>query len=144
MNNKAVLISIHPDWVEHIFIRKDKIYEVRKRAPLLTPPYKVYVYCTLKQPFLKYENMFWKGTLNGLVVGEFTCIHNWERSAPWHNQSRGTCLTDRQLANYSMGNDLVFMEIENPVLFNNPKELKEFNINRPPQNFYYCKELEDG
>ena len=144
MNNKAVLMSIHPDWVEHIFMRKDKQFEVRKRAPLLAPPYKVYVYCTLGQPFLKYESMFFKGTLNGLVVGEFTCTHNYERSAPWHNQCLGTRLSPRQLAEYSKGKNLVFMRIDNPILFDKPKELKEFGVTRPPQNFQFCRVLENG
>lgn len=147
---KSVLMSIHPYWVEHIFIIQDKIFEVRKRAPLLTPPYTVYVYCTLKPPYLEHKvplangEYMVDGCLNGFVVGEFTVTYNWERSAPWHNQSRGTCLTDRQLANYADGKDLVFMEIENPILYTKPKNLKDFSVKRPPQNFQFVEEIKDG
>ena len=141
---KAVLISILPQWVHHIFFEKDKIYEVRKRAPLLVPPYTVYVYCTLKYPYLHYESMFWKGTLNGLVVGKFTCVGNLERSSPWEGSQYGTCLSPRKLAEYSKGKNLVFMQIDSPILFDKPKELKEFGVTRPPQNFQFVEEIENG
>lgn len=147
---KAVLMSILPQWVEHIFIEKDKKFEVRKRAPLLTPPYTVYVYCTLKYPYIEHRihlangECMVDGCLNGFVVGEFTVTNNWERSAPWHNQCNGTCLSDRQLANYANGKNLVFMEIENPILYTKPKELKDFGVKRPPQNFQFVEEIEDG
>ena len=142
--NKAVLISIHPEWCKHIFIDQDKKYEVRKRAPLLKTPYKVYVYCTLREPYLHYGNGFFSGAFNGLVMGEFICIHNWKRGAPWYNQTNGTCLTAKQLNDYANGKGLVFMEIKDPILYIKPKELKEFDVNRPPQSFQFIKELEDG
>lgn len=42
---KAVLMSIHPKWCELIF-SGEKTIEVRKTAPKLETPFKVYVYCT--------------------------------------------------------------------------------------------------
>ena len=135
--SKAVLLSLNSQWVRPIFWTHEKIYEVRKRAPLLTPPYDVYVYCTKKDPQIHYESMFYKGELNGLIIGKFTCINNWERSGPWKNQSRGTCLTDRQLAEYANGDSVVFMEISNPELFQTPIGIECFGLKRPPQSWQY-------
>ena len=42
---KAVLMSIHPKWCEKIF-NGEKTIEVRKTAPKLETPFKVYVYQT--------------------------------------------------------------------------------------------------
>ena len=135
-------MSIHPQWCKHIFFEKDKLYEVRKRAPLLKPPYKVYVYCTLKGPMLSGKTT--KDIINGLVIGEFTCIKNLEETPPWRDKEQGTCLTARDLAWYSEGKNLIYMKINEPKLFNRPMELKEFGINRPPQSFQYVEELKNG
>ena len=43
---KAILISIQPKWCELIASSK-KTVEVRKTAPKLETPFKVYIYCTL-------------------------------------------------------------------------------------------------
>ena len=51
---KAILISIKPEWCDKIF-SGEKTVEVRKVAPKLKPPFKVYVYQTKE----------------GKVVGEF-------------------------------------------------------------------------
>ena len=45
---KAVLMSVHPKWCELIF-SGEKTIEVRKTAPKLETPFKVYVYCTKKR-----------------------------------------------------------------------------------------------
>lgn len=45
---KKVLISIHPKWCKLIF-SGEKTIEVRKTAPKLETPFKVYVYCTKKR-----------------------------------------------------------------------------------------------
>lgn len=43
--NKAVLISIRPDWCEKI-ASGQKTIEVRKNRPKLKTPFKCYIYCT--------------------------------------------------------------------------------------------------
>lgn len=45
---KAILMSIKPKWCEKIFSGK-KTVEVRKTAPKLETPFKVYVYCTTEK-----------------------------------------------------------------------------------------------
>lgn len=90
---KAVLMSIKPKWCEKIFSGK-KTIEVRKIAPKLETPFKVYVYCTKARhkpndwmyhlpndrtlyfganardvSFVREEGDF----RNGMVIGEFVC-----------------------------------------------------------------------
>lgn len=65
--DKAVLISIRPEWVEKI-MSGEKTLEVRKTRPKLGTPFKCYIYCTLdglRHPFGK--------VFGGRVVGEFVC-----------------------------------------------------------------------
>lgn len=56
---KAVLMSIHPKWCEKIFAG-EKTIEVRKTAPKMETPFKVYVYET-------------RSGGAGAVIGEFMC-----------------------------------------------------------------------
>lgn len=92
--SKAVLISIRPQWCELIANGK-KTIEVRKTRPKIETPFKCYIYCTIRPPYLVYGNVFdggsfvdkyclthgysksdadriW-GTMNGKVIGEFVC-----------------------------------------------------------------------
>lgn len=45
MSNKAVLMSIRPEWC-NLIIQGQKIIEVRKTRPKLETPFRVYIYCT--------------------------------------------------------------------------------------------------
>lgn len=90
---KAVMISIQPEWCAMIanFL---KTIEVRKDFPKLETPFKCYIYCTKRPPYLVLGDVFrgnWEteytttrgysreeadriwGTLNGKVIGEFIC-----------------------------------------------------------------------
>lgn len=83
MNEKAVLLSIHPRWCGLIASGK-KTIEVRKTRPKIETPFKVYIYCTNDK-----RNHFWTGKRysyadershnafdkdgNGKVIGEFIC-----------------------------------------------------------------------
>ena len=90
---KAVLISIRPWWCYHIASGK-KTIEVRKSAPKIETPFKVYIYCTNTKPFLAWGDVFrgnWEteftflrgysreraekiwDLFNGHVIGEFVC-----------------------------------------------------------------------
>ena len=141
MHNKTVVMSIQPEWVQHIFIDKDKIYEVRKKAPHRAPPYKVYVYCTKKEPKIHIKNNEWEGDINGFICGEFTCVESTEHCSPWKGKAYGTCLTERQLAEYSFMESLTFLKIENPILYNAPIKLEDVESYYVPQSWRYCKEI---
>lgn len=84
LKNKAVLISIRPEWCKKI-ITKEKTVEIRKTMPsVISEPFKCYIYCTNGAPLF-----YWKAAnrirfdlrphdsldckANGMVVGEFTC-----------------------------------------------------------------------
>ena len=76
---KAVLMSIKPKWCEKIF-SGEKTIEVRKTAPKLKPPFKVYVYESLGKNFscsrcegcpIRFPLGCNEGA--GAVVGEFVC-----------------------------------------------------------------------
>lgn len=90
---KAILMSIKPKWCEKIF-SGEKTVDVRKLAPKLETPYKVYMYCTKRgrplvwwTPCAPYADVRLAQTLgysfgeagevseafNGKVVGEFVC-----------------------------------------------------------------------
>lgn len=90
---KSVLLSIRPQWCELIASGK-KTVEVRKTAPKLKTPFKVYMYCTKGKTFLyrnpnngelfldsnggyrggDYEDRY----LTGKVIGEFVCSKIYE------------------------------------------------------------------
>lgn len=79
--DKAVLISIRPEWVRKILNDGEKTIEIRKTAPKIAQPFKCYIYCTLGKELLSYsdycgydmtdfgEDFF----ANGNVVAEFIC-----------------------------------------------------------------------
>lgn len=47
--NKAVLISIRPEWCKLIASGR-KTVEVRKNEPKLSKPFKCFIYCTMPNP----------------------------------------------------------------------------------------------
>ena len=96
--SKAVMLSIRPKWCEKI-ARGEKTIEVRKTRPKLKTPFKCYIYCTNRRPFLVWGDVFrgdwfteftrisgysraeadkiWD-VFNGHIVGEFTCDRIYE------------------------------------------------------------------
>lgn len=109
---KAVLISIQPKWCEMIASGK-KTVEVRKTRPKLETPFKCYIYCTNKRPFLVWGDVFrgdWEtefthlsgygrkeaekiwDVFNGKVMGEFVCdaIFAVEQNREIHNELPGS------------------------------------------------------
>lgn len=148
---KAVLMSIKPKWCEKIF-SGEKTVEVRKTAPKLKPPYKVYVYCTKeKEPLLEVikdgddlygeiyhgEIIFVKGYRpKGKVIGEFVCDRVNEIKPCFEYYADGydidddylseTCLTQGQLREYGNGKPLYGWHITKVKLYDKPKDIKEF------------------
>lgn len=145
--SKAVLMSIKPYYCEMIF-RGEKTIEIRKRAPKLKPPFKLYVYCT-NDPDITL--MAGGPPLNGFVIGEFVCdsISHWplygQNCGPdkqlwydiqpeiWHK----ACLTYGELLEYGAGGPLYGLHISRPRLYLKPKELSRFM--RPCPKDLYCE-----
>jgi len=111
--DKAVMISIRPEWVKKI-ARGEKIIEVRKTRPKLETQFKCYIYCTNRGRPLVYGDVFrgdWDmdyvqtygwgreeadrmwGVMNGKVIGEFICD-----DITWHGGSDLIVKEDRERA----------------------------------------------
>lgn len=141
---KAVLMSINPQWVWKI-MSGEKTKEVRKRAPLIKHPYKVYVYCTKGGEQYDVNDNGVRGyRINGTVCGEFTCVSTTEYSPPWNNKTFGTCLWPKELYAYAAGAcKLCYMAIENPVMYDKPKSLADFGLEHPPMSWQYVEEIDE-
>lgn len=72
-NNKAVLLSVRPEWCKKI-LSGEKTVEVRKTRPKLETSFKVYIYCTkTAEGWLRTVPVQGWQRLDGFVIGEFTC-----------------------------------------------------------------------
>lgn len=168
---KSVLISIRPKWCELIANGK-KTIEVRKTRPKLETPFKVYVYCTRfkhgdpdSMINLKGRTSFFmpKG---GAVIGEFVC----DKILDWHyipdpdesadpgsmaydvltKDGEKTGLEYDDFEDYGKGAPLYGWHISEVVIYDRPKELKQFQIpttyparrmSGPPQSWCYAEEI---
>ena len=154
---KAILMSIKPKWCEKIF-NGEKTVEVRKTAPKLELPFKVYVYQTKhkgRNIVAEALNAVYGG---GKVIGEFICdkIGEIDYVMYWNNGYEiATRLAYRECADYGKGKPLYGWHITAPKLYDKPKELSEFltpsgtgdvwgnhYLSRPPQSFMYVEDEE--
>ena len=176
---KAILISIQPKWCgkiccaighdEKFNIKRLKTVEVRKTKPKLETPFKVYIYCTQDKnfTFCTDDGEQYTHIGNGKVIGEFVCdwICEWY---PHHittlfgsksgyfvlvDDLESSCLTYEELANYGNGKTMDGWHISNLVIYDKPRELREFHkptlptglryeddaITRPPQSWCYVE-----
>ena len=162
----AVLISIHPKWCEKI-ADGNKTIEVRKTRPKIDTPFKCFIYCTepnTKNPWKLLEIHSSDGKIhkgNGKVIGEFICdeisplsfyvngISFFDAEPPFTIPD--TCLTDREIAKYlgiwktKDGWHITGYgwHISDLKTYDEPKELSEFGLKRPPQSWCYV-EAENG
>ena len=145
---KAVLISIHPKFCELIFNGK-KTIEVRKTAPKLETPFKVYVY----QTKIKFKVKNWQENFqsivftpnggveegNGKVIGSFVCDEIYVRPANVIYYGKGqedyldllksACMTEREVLDYMGGQfnrDTYFWHVTDLKIYDKPRELGEF------------------
>lgn len=150
---KSVLLSIRPQWCELIASGK-KTVEVRKTAPKLKTPFKVYMYCTKGKTFLyrnpnngelfldsnggyrggDYEDRY----LTGKVIGEFVCSKIYEieyggcryminNDRSFTNRiAEESCLWYDDLYRYLGDKTGYGWIITNVKIYDNPKELCEF------------------
>lgn len=167
--NKAVLISIRPEWCEKI-ISGEKTIEVRKNYPD-RKPIKCYIYCTIGKKTLyrsshdgtirlyhkaEPESFSHHQVLNGKVIGEFVCdkvfnIFEFSGSRFWLNEAlvRDTCLTDDKIRVYAGGaNEVYGWHISGLKIYDRPRDARDFHcfghifpINRPPQSWCYVEDI---
>ena len=136
---KAVLMSIKPKWCELIF-GGEKTIEVRKTAPKLKPPFKVYVYESLGKKFscsrcegcpIRFPLGCNEGA--GAVVGEFVCDRVDDYTYDYcdgvdidDDSLLETCLEWDEINIYANGKKLHGLHITAPKQYDTPKELSEF------------------
>lgn len=134
---KAILISINPKWVAKI-LNGEKTLEIRKSAPK-DLPCEVYIYCTKENAKYFIDNKIYNAMMKGKVVAKFTlkkitpigkdmfgyCPFTKEiLDGEW--LSKGSCLTQNDLRKY-LGDKMGYAwHIDNLVIFDKPKELREF------------------
>lgn len=139
---KAILMSIKPKWCEKIF-SGEKTVEVRKVAPKIEPPFKVYVYESLGKKFscsrcegcpIRFPLGCNEGA--GAVVGEFVCDKVEENIPDYHPvyeeffysvfEYGNDCLSSKEIQKYGKGDTLYGLHITAPKWYDTPKELSEF------------------
>lgn len=138
---KAVLMSIKPKWCELIF-SGEKTVEVRKVAPKLETPYKVYAYQTKNRGGSKIINDCLNSVYGGgKVVGEWVCDKTIElpcETTQPHWLKEKTCLSDDEYIDYLGHKDGKGLYIAKPKRYDTPKALSEFYRRLPD------KVLEEG
>lgn len=163
MNEKAVLLSIHPRWCGLIALGK-KTIEIRKTKPKIETPFKVYIYCTNDK-----RNHFWTGKRysyadershnafdkdgNGKVIGEFICdeirkyypISNIDPiNKPYGDDIlASSCLSSEELNDYAFSGrgygKLYGWHISGLIIYEQPKALEAFSPYCHFQNNGYCQ-----
>ncbi len=167
---KAILLSIQPKWCGLIASGK-KTLEIRKTKPATEPPFKCYIYCTKsnKTRFWsgkrysyadeRSHNAFDKCG-NGKVIGEFFCknIDGWgledlavkedaEIALSGSGLTRKDVLTYLGISEKSPRNPNKYYafygwHISDLVIYDEPKDLSKFQIQKPPQSWRYLEERE--
>lgn len=154
--NKAVMLSIRPQWCQKI-ASGEKTIEVRKTKPKLETPFKCYIYCTRDKHLAFMQNASGTNLIacmnaetaipvggaigNGKVIGEFVCdcvtplynvcMDDWKRLAGGlHNVEKElvnqACLTEAKLHTYAGGKNCFAWHISDLKIYDAPKKLSEF------------------
>lgn len=168
---ESVLISIRPEWCAKI-ASGEKTIEIRKTKPKLEPPFKVFIYCTNKKPYLVWGDVFrgnWEteftrlygynrkeaekiwDIFNGNVMGEFVCdtvvpievLENKSiRHWMYYNLEK-SCVDYEALADYIGSNKTGYgWHISNLEVYDTPKDLNKFKVRRASEDRSYTKRLE--
>lgn len=133
-NEKAIIISLNPQWYYWIS-EGSKTLELRKSRPKLKTPFKVYVYLT---KFHLPRNLGWGGKpadCGGHVVGEFICdsitkyqygIGYDENYASLHLMLSGKFKDAKEIYDYGRGKTLYGWHISKLKVYDKPKKLSDF------------------
>ena len=151
---KAVMMSTHPRWCCLIENEEKKI-EIRRTAPLLKPPFVVYLYCTKNHDAYDLLQLHDYGagkwlTQNSRVVGAFLCDKiecvKGLPDIPWSDPNgerelrvcKDSCLTFDEIAKYGEGSNLWAWHISDLKIYDKPKALSEF------RHFVKCNACKSG
>lgn len=164
---KSVMLSVQTFWCGKI-ASKEKTAEIRKSKPSLSEPFKVYIYCTKdsKHRFWRSRTYsyvdekrhnYYDRCGNGMVIGEFVCggiislgnvaTEPWEFLQGDGHEFRKRVVTqcarlsEIMLKDYANGRPCYAWEIEDVLIYDEPKLLSEFGLYRAPQSWCYVKEV---
>ena len=150
--SKAILISIQPKWVAKI-LNGEKTLEIRKTFPKCDLPIDVYIYCTKGNGIKDFITMY-KHDLatdeiggcycNGKVVAKFTLnkceyiYHDFSQpklqfetdTFPWYELFEKSCVSRDNMEDYLGFGKGFAWHIDDLEIFDNPKEISEFVIDR--------------
>ena len=132
--NKAVLISIRPEWCKLIASGR-KTVEVRKNEPKLSKPFKCLIYCTMPNPTHQKDVVEIVGNrINGKVWAEFTCFNIEPFTTDYRQNeeqtmrlSKKSCVSYEDLAEYERNAHCLFgWHISDLKIYDKPRSLNEF------------------
>jgi len=170
--SKAVLLSVRPEWCEKILCG-EKTVEVRKTAPKLETPFKVYLYCTKGDRSDAGDDFYIHPAsggpskqANGRVFGEFVCdeiypirvfedggIQDWNRY-----ELQRACVPYEDVAGYvGHGNDGYGWHISELKIYDRLRWISDLDgwtetrfgvahdpVRRAPQSWCYVKGPREG
>lgn len=152
--SKAVLISIKPKWCEKI-ASGEKTIEVRKTKPKIEPPFKCYIYETsggreYRDPWMTViippNGKMYNGAQT--IIGEFVCDKiikvNCDSVDLFDDETKQyigkeCCLNAAEYHKYTLFKSFGW-HISDLKIYDEPKELSEFGLKRPPQSWCYVEE----
>lgn len=147
----SILISIQPKWTT-LIKQLIKTFEVRKTKPNLKTPFRCYIYETLYDWCKNRRAKLGQGK----VIGEFICdnveeiVLNYNpiyKEFYYETFDMKHCLSSKQLKEYGKDKPLYAWHISNLVIYDTPKELREFiakdgkPLSTPPQSWCYVQEV---
>ena len=129
---KSILISIRPKWVAKI-LKREKTIEIRKTAPKCDLLIDVYIYCT---------NGDYIGHLSKRYVGKVVAKFTLRKVEPVFRLDLydKSCLSPAEIFRYANGRRVYAWHISDLVIFDKPKELGEFGLEKAPQSWCYVEE----
>lgn len=163
MKKKAIIISIRPEWVAKILDEEKKL-ELRKTFPSKCKiPTDVYIYCTKSDKYhldgecgiksikwfrwdkKTHQYQTFQETTSGKVIAKFTLSYGKEidKYDDWL-VGKSAQISSKEFYEYKGNKEVIYgWGIENPIVFEKPKELSEFGLKRPPQSWQYVEVDED-
>lgn len=143
-----ILMSIKPQWCSKIF-DGEKMIELRKTRPNISPPFEVLVYRTKQKRGSKIINEVLDSVYGGgKVIGSFVCDKAEEIMVKadcvitmgeyWKllKIAKEACLSKQELKDYiGVGGNGYGWHITKPKLYDKPRELSEFGVTRAPMSW---------
>ena len=119
-----IMMSIKPQWIRRIEAL-DKRAELRVSRPRQPVPFKVYIY----------------QSDNGGVIGEFICDTIEAAIGSGINREflENTCVTCAEAQQYAGGKTLFKWYIRSLYLYQKPRPLSRYGLDRPPMSWCYIR-----